>query len=177
MARFQTALASALFLLLLLAPSASAQRNCPGGSNNGPPGQSEVDQYSETVPGPCGDQPVGPGAGGGSGGGTPLPAGVLEDLEALGPDGAAAAALAQATGPGKGSEGSGGPGSSGGEAGDASGLPEASAGGSLLAGVVDAITGGAGDGDEDGLGLILPLILLAVVVAGVIYGLRRRLAD
>ena len=89
----------AMLALALWAPSANAQRNCPGGSDD-PPGNSEIDQYSENVPGPCGDQPVNPPSDGSDT--TPsgsVPAGTVDDLNSLGADGQAAAALAQATAP------------------------------------------------------------------------------
>jgi hypothetical protein len=67
MARSFMPILGLILLALATAPAASAQTNCPGGSNNASPDQSEVDQYSETVPGPCGEQAAGSGGSGPSG--------------------------------------------------------------------------------------------------------------
>ena len=160
----------ALLALLVAAPSANAQKNCPGGGSNQPPGNSEVDQYGEDVPGPCGDEPIGPPDGGDP---DAVPPSTADELDSLGADGDAAALLAQATAPGNGGTGSGG-GPAGGAGAGASDIPAAQ-GDSLFDEVFDALTGSA-DATDDGLGLLLPLILLGTVIAAVIYGVRRRTA-
>ena len=158
----------ALLALLVAAPSANAQKNCPGGGSNQPPGNSEVDQYGEDVPGPCGDEPIGPPNGGG-------------DPDAVPPSDAGRARLARRRrrrgGASRASHGarkrrwrqrlrwrrlravpvSG-----------ASDIPAAQ-GDSLFDEVFDALTGSA-DATDDGLGLLLPLILLAALIAAVVYG-------
>ena len=174
--RLRLVLLPAVLALALgaLAPGAHAQKNCPGGGS--PPGNSEVDQYSENVPGPCGDNPIGS-PGDGDGNPDALPPGTADDLSALGPDGDAAATLAQATAPG----GNGGGGSAGDPQGANDGANPAGAvsaqGDSLFDEIFDALTGSADGEGDDGMGLILPLILVAALVAALIYGLRRRLAD
>jgi hypothetical protein len=158
------------------APSANAQRNCPAGSDS-PPGNSEIDQYSENVPGPCGDQPVNPpGGDSDTPGADPLPSGTADDLSSFGADGQAAAALAQSTAPpNRGLDGA-----NGGEgAGAAEGASPGTAedGDSILESIVNAFTGSADGEDGDGLGLLLPLILAAVLLAAIAYGIRRRLVE
>ena len=171
-------LAAAMLAFAVWAPSADAQRNCPGGSDS-PPGNSEIDQYSENVPGPCGDQPVNPPSGGSD---TPpsgsVPPGTIDDLNSLGADGQAAAALAQATAPRN--QGSDGDGDGGEGAGSVEGLGGAAAladdidesNGSIFDEIFDAITGSA-EGD-DGLGILLPIILIAALIAAVAYSRTRR---
>lgn len=165
MKSFFSALCAVVLVGVLAAPNALAQRNCDS-DTNAPPGNSEVDQYSETVPGPCGDRPVG--SGGGSGDPSALPPGTASELEALGEDGRIAAALAQSGAPGRG-------GASGGGSQGEQGGADADEGGSLLGGLFGALLGG-GEGDS-GMGVLLPLILLSALVLAVIYGLRRRLAE
>ena len=67
-----------------------------------PPGNSGVEEYLEVVPGAGGDQPAGGGNGGSAAAPTPaaaLGADNAQKLEALGPDGEAAAAAAAAGSP------------------------------------------------------------------------------
>ncbi len=79
-------------VLLLSASSASAKKPCDD-RNTVPPGNSEVDQYTETVPGDCGNEKV-PVPEAGDDPGASIPAPTLAALEELGPDGRAAALLA-----------------------------------------------------------------------------------
>src|SRR4051812_32876657 len=51
---------------MLLSASAASANPCPG--HHSPHGNSEATQYSETVPGPCGDQPLGGNGSGHNGG-------------------------------------------------------------------------------------------------------------
>jgi len=171
-----------LAMYAIYAGSASAQ--CSQGTVK--PGNSEVDQYQETIPGSCGDQKPGDGS---EGGGGSLPADTVNELEALGGDGAAAAAIAAATAPiverGVGSGGEPEPGSSkrsepGSSRGNGllkgedtqSGEYSASDDGSSLSAVTRAL---AGDSSDGGLGLILPLILAGTpLAAAVAFMVRTR---
>ena len=151
--------------LLALSPSQGMAAAC-GDKNNLPPGNSEADQYVETVPNECGEGPVA----------TPsdddpsaVPASTASELEGLGADGQAALALAnsEATGPAAGS-GNGGQGAGGNNqeivSDDDGGL------GDVFGSVADAFGGSSGAG----MGLILPLLLVAATLAGAVYLLRRR---
>jgi hypothetical protein len=137
----------ALALVLVLPSSAAAV------PRNTPPGLSELDQYSETVLGAGGEHTIKPP---GNGSESILSPSTEEALQDLGPAGQATVRLANETAPGlKGGK----------VTGDATG-------GSATGAVVDAL-GGEGDG---GLGIFLPLILLAVAAAGIGYALLRRRA-
>ena len=172
--RLAPVLMIAALACVVFAPSASAQRNCPGGSDS-PPGNSEIDQYSENVPGPCGDQPVSPpGEGSDTPGSDALPPGTADDLNSLGADGQAAAALAQATAPRNQGSGAGGEDGAGAQR-DVTATDMS--GGSIFNEIFDAITGSAEGEDGGGLGLLLPLILAAVLIAAIAYGVRRRFVE
>jgi hypothetical protein len=134
--------------VLLAAPSAALA--VPG---TAPPGVSELDQYSETLLGAGGENTIDPSRGGGEG---VLSPSTERQLQQLGPDGRAAARLAQATAPRGDSGTRGGNGDSG----------------SAFGALSDALSG-AGD---DGLGIFLPLILAAVAAAGLLFVLLRRRA-
>src|SRR3712207_6408464 len=142
---------AAVTLALVPAASEAKPRDC--GSNTVPPGQSEVDQYGETVPGRCGNEQVDrSGASGGSGSGGSIPPGTFRDLQGMGGSGQAAAELAQATSPG------GGKGTAPDGRGAASGAAslEQSRGstddGSFFDGLFDAL-GGSADDESDGMGI------------------------
>jgi hypothetical protein len=135
----------------------AAAQSC--GGSNVPPGNSEVDQYSETVPNGCGNSPAG---GGGDGNPDAVPPDTAAALEELGGDGAAALALARANSPER-SDGA------------AKAIPfeggdDDDSLGDVVTGIVDAAGGSSGAG----LGLILPLILVAVSVAAGFYLARNR---
>lgn len=145
---------------------------------------SGADEYTENIPGGGGNTPTnnnGNGSGGGSdGGGSPLPQGAQEALAQQGSDGAAAANLAAETGPnrnatsgkqggGSGGDGAGG-GLSGGEGSSLSTPTKSDSGGSGIGEVVGELAGGS----DDGMGILLPIILGSVLVAAVAFVLIRR---
>jgi hypothetical protein len=146
-----------------LSATTAAAKPCSGGSVQG--GNSEVDQYTETVPGACGNEQTG-GSNGGDSGGTPLSPGATEALQGLGADGASVARFAEETSPGAGRDAGSGNGAAGatgtGSAGDD--------GSSGFGALIDA----AGGSDDGGMGILLPLILGGVALAGLSYALLRR---
>ena len=150
---------------------AAAKPGCGAGPTV--PADSEIDQYAQSIPGACGNQGndaggggSGGGAGGGDGSGDPgssaIPPSTVQRLYDLGANGAGTQALADANAPpirgdrgGRGSEGTGGSDSGAGS-------------------VLDSLVGG----DEgDGMGLVLPLILLAITAGGSVYVTRRRMSQ
>jgi len=156
-----------------------------------PPGNSGVGQYLETVPTARGGQPSntvhpraggvgvgvggpgGPGSTGGSGGSgavVTIAPSTQRALAGKGPDGVAAAALAQATAPRDAPSHP----SAGGTA-AAPSVPSASTGdgSSPTASVFKALTGSTGGG---GVGPLLPIILIGSVLAaaGLVVTRRRR---
>jgi hypothetical protein len=167
-------------LLIFAAPAAA--KPCTQATGN-----SEVDQYLENVPGPCGNQGIG-GNGGhhgtssGSGSGSSssasgLPSGTISQLESSGPAGAQAASFARQTDPtGTGANGGGSNGSSNtspsGDEGTSS-----SGDGSLLSALEHLVTGNEASANDtgQGLGTILPILLAVVLLGGVaVLALRRR---
>lgn len=175
-------------LFLITAGGASAAPKCDDGQTNGD-GNSGLDQYAETIPGSCDDKSLGGGngsngSGGGSsngsgGGGSSGESAVLSpetaaELESLGADGQAAAALANATAPAGGN--------GGGEGASGDGRGEAAAGAPQTletletddSSGLDAVIGALlGDSDE-GIGWALPLIMLASLITVVAVAVRRR---
>jgi hypothetical protein len=166
-----TALALAIGLVaLLLVPGAASAKHC-GTHTRNPAGNSESEQYGETVPGACGNKVPGGGAGSP---GTASPA-TQHELQSLGPAGRATATLAQATSPGgkalqRAVRSSGG--ESGGSAAVPAGKGEGTSLGSLLAALSRALTGDS----SGGVGILLPLVLAAVAAGGIAIALRRRRA-
>jgi hypothetical protein len=142
----------ALAAFLVAPPTGSAQDN------------SAQDEYTENVPAGGGDKPSDDAGSGGSGGS--LSPGTVQDFQALGADGQAAAALAEATAPG-GENGWHRGAGSGGVSGDGQ-----SAGGSAIDDVVSDIAGGSSD--EGGMGIALPLILGASLLAAIAFIVARR---
>jgi hypothetical protein len=144
---------------------------CPalaGAQTEAPPGVSEVDQYTETLPGPGGNETLDRPDGGAAGGGDPDGGGpeqpilapeTVQELERLGPEGRATAELAATTAP----------------RGDRGSNPALAAGGhdsgspSGVGALVDALSGS----DGEGMGILLPLILLAVAAAGIGFAVLR----
>ena len=149
-------LATVLACAALAAPAAA---QC--GGDPIPPGNSEVDQYQESIPGNCGDTKANSdGKGGGS-----VSQPTAEDLGALGEDGAAVSDLVATTGPAvKGGNGTNGKNGNDGP-GAGSEASTADTGGSAVAAAVRALTGDS----DGGLGLGLPFIL--VVVSAAVLGL------
>ena len=142
-----------------------------------PPGNSEVNQYTETLPGPTNDRTVEPpeapgtpggqgSAGGGPGGGV-IPDDTARELRQFGPDGRAAAALAQSNAPVAAAADAGGGGDVGGRS-ASGGNPD-----SFFNGLLSAVTG---TDDDGGLGILMLLILLGVAAAGVGHAVLRRRA-
>jgi hypothetical protein len=131
-----------------------------------PPGNSGVDQYLENLPGPGGDKPSNDVGGGGGGGGGNLPPGVAEDLEAQGPNGAAAAALAEQTVPEQPK----------GNAGDESAKGPSTGGdvkreddGSSLGDIFSALAGS----DSGGMGIFLPILLAGTLLCALVLIVTR----
>jgi hypothetical protein len=152
MRAFATLLAC-LIALVALPGSALA------GKRHAPPGNSSVDEYSESVPGPDGDRPVPregpvfPGPSGPVGG-----AAGSRALRSLGADGRAVERFASHTGPRSALAGRG-----------SRTLPAAD-GRSLPEQILDALTGSG----QGGMGAMLPLLLLAAAVATLLVARRRR---
>ncbi len=146
----------ALVVLALMAPVA-ARAQAP--QTNAPPGNSAIDEYLETVPGASGSvRPRPPAQNRGPG---PLTPAERARLERLGPDGKtvadavdATAANATKSSPGK------------------LDVP-AGAGRSPVREVLDAV--GGNDGGS-GMGLVLPAILIAALLAAITLVLLRRRA-
>ena len=147
---------------------------------------SAIDEYTENVPSGGGDKPsdeVGSGSDGngsgsdGNGGGNALPGSSSEALESQGGDGAAAAALAQATAPE-----SSGAGTEQGSSGDGAGAEQGSSGDgaseSGSSGDSDGVLASVGDivggSDDDGLGIALPIALIATLIAAIAFVVARR---
>jgi hypothetical protein len=136
---------------------------------------SAIDEYTESLPSPGEETPshepdegagAGSGGSGGSGGEAQLPPSSSEALAGEGAAGEAAASLAQATAP----EGAGTP--AGGEDSKGSAGERSSDGGEAVTGVFDAVTGGSSD--SDGLGIWLPVLLGATLLAAIAIGIVRR---
>jgi hypothetical protein len=138
-------------------------------ANLAPPGNSEVNQYTETLPGAEGNHPTS-GSNGSPIGRVPsqqenhsaLPAGAAQRLKDSGPDGRALENFIEATAPRETADSGKSPKRSPAQADSNSGFGT----------VVDAVTGS----EDGGLGFGLPLILGAVAGAGVAYVLLRRRA-
>ena len=163
---------AALFLVLLLLAPAAASAQAP---TNAPPGNSAIDEYLETVPGATGDaRPRPPGAPGGDAGLTPSQ---REDLQRRGPDGALLVALADSIASGDATRSrptAGDRDDAASPAGERSAREDAVAaqGRSPLSATLAAATGG-GDG---GMGLLLPILLVAGLAGFVALAIARRRA-
>jgi len=144
-----------LVALALLALPGAAGAQSP--QTNAPPGNSAIDEYLETVPGATGNQRPGTPRSGDSAAGA-LTAAERARLERLGPDGKALADAVDATAP-------------------AASKPKtdtpapAAEGRSPLSGVLDAAVGRDGG---DGMGALLPAILLATLLGVVALVVMRR---
>jgi hypothetical protein len=188
---------------IALAAAPAQAQNC-NPSTTVPPGNSEIDQYVESIPGACGNEKPsngggssggsgGSGASGGSGGssgsgGGAVPAATAAELASLGEDGLAAAALAEATSPsesGGGEDGSSGVSGASGSDGGAAGAKGSNAQTSVDPESLEAAASGGGSvlgaladtltgGSGEGGGAVLPVTLLAVLVGGLGFYFLRR---
>ena len=173
-------------MLLLASAPAMAAPGC--GSQTVPSGDSQVSQYTETVPGACGDEQTGgdnsSGGGGGSAGGGSgdsdsgaSPTGSTVPTETTQDD----AGLGAAT------ESSSGSGQSSGSAGDDSGSQGGGQGGGQPADLDSSTTGqpehanvtplsdtGTDSDDGGGVGWVVPAILGLTLLGAIAYVVRRR---
>lgn len=153
------ALALAAVLLLAVPGLALAK---PRTRTIAPPGNSGIQQYTETVPTSSGGTPSGTIPGGGPGGGA-IPSSTAQTLAKSTPGGAGIAALLNATAPA---------GIHPHHSRHAAGSISDSGGGSPATAVIKALTGSGGSG---GLGTLLPIILAACALGlGTAAILRRR---
>ena len=157
------------FVLLAVPAGASAKSGCQGRTVS-PHGNSEADQYSETIPGACGNHRPNAGNPAASPNGT-VPSQTLRRLESLGPGGQTAAALAQANAPAGARRAEGG---RGGTDDNPPSAGDTGEDGGALSGVGRALGGSSGDGE--GMGIALPLVLAGTLVAALAYWLMRRRA-
>ncbi len=156
MGRILTLLSACLLAAVLALPGAALAQGI-----SVPPGNSEADQYFETVPDGKGNKSLD---------NSKDPADVLTPkqlaaLEALGADGIAAAQLAAGTAPDEG-------GSGGGSKGGTAGAGGAGNDGSV-AGEDGTLTAAAAAPSREGLGGLLWVIVIGVTVAGGSYALVR----
>jgi hypothetical protein len=146
---------AALATLAALVVPAAALAAQPGP----PPGNSGADQYTENIPTAGGSQTTGGGGGaGGGGGGSAVSPGTVRELQGQGSAGKGAAAFAQATAP---------RGAHRGEAASEGG------GGTPIGDVLKQVTGADSD-SGGGMGLVLPIVLGASLLAAVGLLLARR---
>ena len=151
----------AITALVVLALALPALAHAQAPQTNAPPGNSAVDEYLETVPGATGNtRPRAPAQAGA--GASVLSAAERARLERLGPDGKTLADAVEATAPAtkKGT----------------SAKPEVleSTGRSPGRELLDAVGGNDGGG---GMGLVLPGILIAALLAAITLVLLRRRAS
>ena len=146
---------------------------------------SSIDQYTENVPGAGGDQPGtqgGAGTGGddtgnggqGDGPAPALPADTAADLESQGGAAAATADLAQSTAPDREQRAQAGdrdrPGVQPGSASGGSRAPADDGGGPSVG---EVVTGVSDASESGGLGIWLPIILGATLLAAIAFGVSR----
>jgi hypothetical protein len=138
-------------ILALVAPTAALAQGSGG-----------TDEYVEQLPGAGGDKPSS-GSGGDAETDEALTPSAEEAIEEQGADGSAAVELAQSTGPdGGGDSGQGGSGGDGLRGSDAdSGLPE----------VIGDVASGSDDSD---MGVLLPIVIGATLVAALAFVIIRR---
>jgi hypothetical protein len=165
-------------LVLGAAPAVVAAK--PGcGAGAAVPVDSEIDQYAQSIPGACGNQQNDAGGGGSAGGGgdsgdpgsaagSSIPASTGQRLQEIGANGAGAQALAEANAPRIRSDGIRNDGDRGGGARGNGSADSGTGSGSLL----DPLLG---SDDDDGMGFVLPLILVAIAAAGAVFVARRRM--
>jgi hypothetical protein len=143
------ALTALVALMLLVAPAAAtAQKPL----TNAPPGNSAIDEYLETVPGSTGNQlPRKPGVG------AVLTAAERRRLERLGPNGKILADAVDATAPPRAKPGP--------------AIDTSAQGRSPITAIIEAVVGGDGGA---GMGVLLPIILLASLLGIAALALLRR---
>jgi hypothetical protein len=125
-------------------------------------GNAGVDEYVENLPGPGGGDPTAGGDDSDDPGGGPLAPAEVASLEELGSDGAAAAALAQGSGPQDANDA------------DNAGRPKpASPGDDDRSGAAEVLGTLTGNSDS-GMGIALPIVLGATLVAALAFLLVRR---
>jgi hypothetical protein len=167
---------------MLLVAILLATAGATAAAQNVPPGVSGANQYTETLPGPGGNSAAGGGtsAGGGASAAQTLGAKNARKLEALGPEGKAAAELATDSSPAGSSSkttghkrGKHSAPDSGGKAGqsDSSGSSNAQ-GSSGIQQVLGQITG-TGGSNSGGMDWLLPLLIGASVVVAATYLFAR----
>jgi hypothetical protein len=162
----------------LLAPAASAQRDCQA-----PPGRAAIEQYCEVLPSAGGDRSAG--SGGGGSGGEALAPSVRRQLHQAGAAGDVISALAGGSagvdkapgggsGDGRSGEGAGGgaSASSGGGAASSGGVP-----GEPSDNPLDAVRSAAEAGPSSGSGLLWALAAATVLLAAFAWLRHRRRAE
>jgi hypothetical protein len=173
---------------LLVLPATALAGN--GGHHSVPPGNSGLDQYTENIPGAGGNHPTGGGGshhpgGGGGGSGSSVSPGVTHTLDSQGPAGQGAANLAATTAPDVGGNAPAGHGGKSGGSANAKGGSGTTAGGAASRG--NAASGGSGSGVDaiaaeltgsgvdNGMGILLPIILGAALIGALgLVALRLR---
>jgi hypothetical protein len=163
-----TRMLTALVALALLLPSAAAAQ---APQTNAPPGNSAIDEYLETVPSATGNKPPPHPGQGGEKTGALTPA-QRKQLDALGPDGRELAAVVDATGSAPARGATTGGGTAAGRAvetstGDVSGAQARSP---LRA----ALSAAVGPHDGEGMGALLPVILLTSLLGVMAIAVLRR---
>jgi hypothetical protein len=156
--------------LLCLSPAAAR-------ADRVPPGVSGAGQYTESLPGPGGEEATRDLGDRGK----RQPAHVLggknaAELESLGPEGEAAAKLAAATAPEAGGAGGRGAGGGHGAGGNGGGRLDAGAAAGASSGAGQVVGQIAGTSGSGGMGVLLPLLIAAAILAAAGYALLRRRA-
>ena len=180
---FHISILAAAIMLLASAPAIAA----PGcGSNTVPSDDSQVSQYTETVPGACGEEQTGGGgsSGGGGGGGSEsggsgtdagstgsvVPTDSSQSDASIGTDGTGGSTSSS----GQGDASSAGQGQSNGSAAGQPNELENTAGGQSDPSTVSGLSNTSSD-DDGGLGWVLPVVLGLTLVGAIAYAVRRRL--
>jgi hypothetical protein len=160
-----TRMLTALAALALLLPSVAAAQ---APETNAPPGNSAIDEYLETVPDATGNGRPRPRHEGGGESGV-LTAAQRRELDKLGPDGRQLAAVVDATGPAR-----------------ARGTPARSGGGAAVPSTGEvagaqarsplraALASAVGPSDGEGMGALLPVVLLAGLLGVTAIAVLRR---
>jgi hypothetical protein len=163
-------LASLVLSVALAAPSAAAAASQPPVTTIAPPGNSAIDEYKETVPGPGGDQSEPPGGTGHHGALTPDQ---QRALNKLGPDGRALASVVDATAP-RSAHSSRAPSSTGSGLGSAPATAATAGAVGARSTVSATLAAAVGHDGGGGMGLLLPLLLAAGLLGVIVRGAARR---